>query len=202
MTTVESLKEKVWTWLTRDQEVILSKGSVSANTLEEAFEAWGIASMSKLADMEAKQKIIFSKVNRLIKEAVPKQDAIKNPESQTIVVQSSVLPSPTQDVTEPLEQPMIVDQDQDTASVNEQPELTIPLVPRARRIKARKGSLIPPPPPPPQESRQEERLRLMREAVAGHQQGHATSSGIETSSDPTLPMTANASQAQANHNTA
>ncbi len=39
MTTVEGLKEKVWMWLTRDQEVVLSKGSVPADTLDEAFEA-------------------------------------------------------------------------------------------------------------------------------------------------------------------
>ncbi len=38
MTTVEGLKEKVSMWLTRDQEVVLSKGSVSADTLDEAFE--------------------------------------------------------------------------------------------------------------------------------------------------------------------
>ncbi len=136
--------------------------------------------MSKLADMEAKQKIIFSEVNRLIKEAVPKQDAIKSSDSQTMVVPSSVLPSPTQDVTEPLEQPMIVDQDQGTAGAPEQPELTIPLVPRARRVKPKKGLVIPPPPPPLQESLQEERLRLLREAAAGRQQGQAVSSAIET----------------------
>ncbi len=66
MTTVEGLKDKICTWLTRDQEVILSQGSVSANTLDEAFEAWGIASMQKLRDMEAQQKIIYSEVNRVI----------------------------------------------------------------------------------------------------------------------------------------
>ncbi len=166
--------------------------------MEEAFEAWGLASMSKLADMEAKQKIIFSEVNRLIKEAVPKEDAMKNPDGQTIVVQSSVRPSPTQDATEQLEQPMIVEQDQDTAGAPGQPELMIPLVPRARRIKLKRGPVIPPPPPLPQESLQEERLRLMREAAAGHQQAQAVSSATGTLSDPTLHMTVSTGQVQSN----
>ncbi len=76
MTTVEGLKEKVGMWLTRDQEIVLSKGSVSADTLHEVFEAWGIGSMPKLNDMEAKQKIIYPEVNRLITAAVPKEDPI------------------------------------------------------------------------------------------------------------------------------
>ncbi len=154
MTTVDCLKEKVWTWLTRDQEIVLSRGSVSANTLDKAFEAWGIASMSELADVEAKQKIIYSEVNRLITEAVPKEDLISGSSNQPIVAQSAVIPSPTQVDTGEIAQPMIVDQNQDPKYASMQVDLTSPLVPRASceaQKRARNS----------QESLQEERLRLM-----------------------------------------
>ena len=59
-TTVEGLKNKIWSWLTRDQEFIHSKGSVSADKLDGAFEARGIASMPRLNDLEARQKINYS----------------------------------------------------------------------------------------------------------------------------------------------
>ncbi len=87
MTTVEGLNDKVCTWLTRDQEIVFSKSSVSANSLDEAFEAWGIASMQKLADMEAKQKLIYSEVNRFITEAVPEKDLIAGSSNQPLVAQ-------------------------------------------------------------------------------------------------------------------
>ncbi len=117
MTTVEGLKEKVWMWLTRDQEVVLSKGSVSADTLDEAVEASGIASMPKLNDMETKQKIIHSEVHRLIA-ALAKEHPIMSSSTQPVVAESALIPSPTQDPTVGGVQPMVIDQDQTVAQRN------------------------------------------------------------------------------------
>ncbi len=151
MTTVEGLKEKIWMWLTRDQDVVLSKSSVSADSFDEAFEAWGIASMPKLNDMEAKQKIKHSEVNRLIAAAVPKEDPIMSSSPQPVVAESALIPSPTQDPTVGEVQPMVIDQGQSSETVAVTADPVSPLVPRAhaRRIKPKRATIIPPPPPPP-----------------------------------------------------
>ena len=70
--------------------------------------------------MEAKKKIIYSEVNRLITEAVPKKDLIAGSSNQSIVAESALIPSPTQGGTGGTAQPMVTEQDQDPASASMQ----------------------------------------------------------------------------------
>ncbi len=119
---------------------VLPKGSVSANTLDEAFEAWAIATMQRLKDMEAQQDIIYSEVKRLIGEAVPKEDPIAACANQPVVLQSAMLPSPTEGAlgaTGGLAHPASTDQREGIEILETQADPVSPLVPRTRRVKLR-----------------------------------------------------------------
>ncbi len=71
MTTVESLKEKVWMWLKKDPEQVLSKNNVSTATLDVAFEEWGVLTTAKLKDLQVKQDIINCKFWEMLNAVIP-----------------------------------------------------------------------------------------------------------------------------------
>ena len=57
-TSNSKIRERFWEWLKRDRDERLTKQSVSAATVDEALDQWGVASISELDAIEARQQVI------------------------------------------------------------------------------------------------------------------------------------------------